>query len=79
MDTRTKKAQPTADIKKIVGLQVKRLRVEAQMSQESLAEQCDIFRTYLSRIENGKANPSITVVAALASALKVSVTELFNE
>jgi transcriptional regulator with XRE-family HTH domain len=78
MVTKTKKAQ-TADIKEVVGVQVKRLRAEAKMSQKVLAEQCDIFRTYLSRIETGAANPTITVVAALALALNVPVIELFKE
>ena len=79
MNSKAKKAQLKADILEVVGAQVRRLRKEAATSQQDLAGQCDIFRTYLSRIENGTANPTVTVVAALASALKVPVTELFQE
>jgi transcriptional regulator with XRE-family HTH domain len=79
MDARTKQAKLTADIKKVVGVQVRRLRVDAKMSQQELAEKCDIFRTYLSRIENGTANPTITVMAALAVAFKVEIAELFKK
>jgi transcriptional regulator with XRE-family HTH domain len=79
MVTKTKMAQSTADIREVVGVQVKRLRAEAKMSQKELAEQSDIFRTYLSRLENGFANPTVTVLAGLASALKVPVIELFKE
>jgi transcriptional regulator with XRE-family HTH domain len=79
MDTRTKKTQPTTDIKEVVGLQVRRLRAEAAMTQRDLADQCKIFRTYLSRIENGTANPTVTVVPTLASALKVPIAELLKE
>jgi transcriptional regulator with XRE-family HTH domain len=78
MKTRTKKAQPTTDIKEVVGVQVRRLRAEAAITQKDLADQCNIFRTYLSRIENGTANPTVTVVAALASALNVPITELLK-
>jgi transcriptional regulator with XRE-family HTH domain len=43
-----------------------------------LADQCGIFRTYLSRIENGTANPTITVLASLAVALNVEIQELIK-
>ena len=79
MNSATKKDQLKTDILEVVGLQVRRLRNDAAISQQDLAGQCDIFRTYLSRIENGAANPTLTVVAALASAPKVPVTELFKE
>ncbi len=77
MNSKTKKAEFRADLLEVVGAQVRRLRKEAAISQQELAGQCDIFRTYLSRIENGTANPTLTVVAALASALKVPVADLF--
>jgi transcriptional regulator with XRE-family HTH domain len=77
MNSKAKKAEFRANLLEVVGAQVRRLRKEAAISQQELAGQCDIFRTYLSRIENGTANPTITVVATLASALKVRVADLF--
>jgi transcriptional regulator with XRE-family HTH domain len=77
MNSKAKKAEFRADLLEVVGAQVRRLRKDAAISQQELAGQCDIFRTYLSRIENGTANPTITVVAKLASALKVRVADLF--
>jgi transcriptional regulator with XRE-family HTH domain len=79
MNTKPKKTQSTAYIKEVVGVQVRRLRVEAKMSQQELAERWDIFRTYLSRIENGIANHTITVMVAPAAALKVEIAGLFKE
>ncbi|MFY8044694.1 MAG: helix-turn-helix domain-containing protein, partial [Rhodoferax sp.] len=38
------------------------LRLESQLTQEVLAERCGIFRTYLSRIESGVANPTLVVL-----------------
>ena len=57
--------------KNIVGLKVRALRKSAGLSQEVLAERCGIFRTYLSRIESGAANPSLVVLVTLANALGV--------
>ena len=67
-----------ADFKKVLGMRVSRLRHGAGMTQDALAERCGIYRTYLSRIEAGTANPTIVVVAALASALKVPLDSLFH-
>jgi transcriptional regulator with XRE-family HTH domain len=55
----------------IVGEKVRALRRSAGLSQESLAQRCGIFRTYLSRIESGAANPSLVVLVTLAAALEV--------
>ncbi len=54
-----------------VGSKVRSLRVKAALSQEVLSERCGIFRTYLSRIESGSANPSLVVLVSLAHALQV--------
>jgi transcriptional regulator with XRE-family HTH domain len=62
-----------------LGLIHRCLRSESSLTQQALAEKCNIFRTYLSRIENGSANPTITVVSDLASVLNVEVAELFKE
>jgi DNA-binding XRE family transcriptional regulator len=64
------------NFKSVVGLRVRRLRLQAQLTQEELAERCGIFRTYLSRIENGSANPTLVVLVALADCLCVEPHEL---
>lgn len=51
------------------GMRVKELRERQGMTQENLADTANLFRTYLSRIETGVANPSLTVIHALAQAL----------
>ena len=57
--------------KNIVGEKIRTLRKSAGLSQEVLAQRCSIFRTYLSRIESGAANPSLVVLVTLANALDV--------
>lgn len=70
---------PKVDVKAVIGRQVKRLRQESGATQDELAERCGIYRTYLSRIEGGMANPTVTVLAALAIALGVEIQDLFRE
>ncbi len=50
---------------------VRYFRQRKNITQEALAEQCGIYRTYMSRIETGRCNPSLTVMVALAVALDV--------
>jgi transcriptional regulator with XRE-family HTH domain len=50
----------------------------AGLTQEDLAEHCGLFRTYMSRIENGRANPTLTMIHALAASLEVPVQALFD-
>lgn len=57
--------------KDVVGEKIRSLRKSAGLSQEVLADRCGIFRTYLSRIESGAANPSLVVLVTLAKALDV--------
>ena len=65
--------------KLIVGKRIKLLRQELDLSQEVLAERCGIYRTYLSRIESGSANPTLLVLVALADSLEVSPAQLMMD
>jgi len=67
------------DIKKIFGENLKRLRLEKGISQESLALSADLDRTYIPSIEKGERNVSITVVEKLANALNVNISEFFKD
>jgi transcriptional regulator with XRE-family HTH domain len=60
------------------GARIRELRLAAGLTQEDLAERCGLFRTYLSQIENGRANPTLTMIHALATSLAVSVPALFT-
>lgn len=61
------------------GSRVRQLRLAAEMTQEDLAHRCGLFRTYMSRIETGAANPTLTMIHALASSLRVPVSSLFDD
>jgi transcriptional regulator with XRE-family HTH domain len=57
---------------------VRELRLAGGLTQDDLAERCGLFRTYLSRIETGRANPTLTMIHALAASLGVPVIGLFG-
>lgn len=61
------------------GARVRDLRLARELTQEDLAEHCGLFRTYMSRIETGNANPTLTMIWALAGALGVNVADLFPD
>jgi len=64
------------DIRRQVGLNVQRFRRERGLSQEGLAFEAEIHRTYISGVERGVRNITITVVAKIAAALKVMPHQL---
>jgi transcriptional regulator with XRE-family HTH domain len=67
------------DIKKKFGKRVKALRIEKGWSQEKLALNADLDRTYIPSIEKGERNVSITVIEKISKALKINIKHLFDE
>ena len=57
---------------------LKRLRSERGLSQERLALESNVDRTYVSKIERGIGNPSLEVLVRLAGRLEVKVFDLFQ-
>ena len=66
------------DIRVRFGRNVRHIRRERGLSQEALAEEAGIHRTYVSDVERGARNPTITVVQKLAIALNVAAGELLD-
>lgn len=48
------------------------------MSQADLAEKANLTRVYVTRLEAGQQDPSLSTINALAKALGVPVTELLG-
>jgi transcriptional regulator with XRE-family HTH domain len=66
------------DIRRRLGTNLRRLRTERGWSQEDFADRAGIHRTYVSGIERGERNPTITVVERLAKAMGVDAGELLG-
>lgn len=67
------------DIRRLVGKNLRRLRLERGLSQEALAHDADIAPSFLSQIENGKRSPTITTLQTLATTLRTQIVELFAD
>jgi transcriptional regulator with XRE-family HTH domain len=61
----------------LVARNLRRLRVKRSLSQEALAGDAGIDRTYVSRLERGLENPTIAILEQLADALGSSIVEFF--
>ncbi len=67
------------NLQQIFGEIIKKLRLEKNLSQETLAFDANIDRTYISDIEKGERNISIQVAYKLAIALQISFSELIEK
>ncbi|HFK1753493.1 MULTISPECIES: helix-turn-helix transcriptional regulator [Bacillus cereus group] len=54
------------------------LRKEKLISQEKLAEQVGLSRTYISEIENNKKQPNVKLAIKIAKVLGTSVESIFG-
>jgi transcriptional regulator with XRE-family HTH domain len=59
----------------LVARNIRRLRVERNLSQEALAADAGIDRTYVSRLERGLENPTVALLEQLADDLGVTIIE----
>lgn len=66
------------DIKGKIGTRIKDLRLKRKLSQEKFSHLCELDRTYIASIENGKRNVSIVNIQKIAEALGVSLAEFFK-
>ena len=64
--------------RELVAWNVRRLRVERDLSAEALANQSGVDRVYVSRIERAQANATVDILERLASALEVEIADFFS-
>ena len=67
------------DVRKRVGLNLKKFRKELGLSQEEFAFKAELHRTYISGIERGVRNPTVLVLEGIAQALGVPTSRLLKE
>ena len=76
MQRRPRQIQPTDLKAKAVGVVVRELREQAGHSQERLSNECGFDRTYISRVERGIINPTVSRLWRIADALKTPLSQL---
>ncbi|HET6203379.1 MAG TPA: helix-turn-helix transcriptional regulator [Planctomycetota bacterium] len=70
--------EPRRDLLAAFGRAIRRARRARGLSQEVLGFEAELDRTYVSGVERGVRNPTVRVVARLASALGVRPSTLFR-
>lgn len=63
---------------KKLGENLRKLRIKAKMSQGILAKKLGVDRAYISNIENGRMNPTLSTLEKISKALGVSSSELLK-
>lgn len=62
----------------IIGLLIRRLRAESGLSQEKLAFEADVDRTYISMLERGKRGVTVNTLLKLTRALNVDIVDFIK-
>ncbi len=70
---------PTVSVQQVLAANLRRLRIARHLSLSELARATQMSKATLSGVESGRSNPTVETLAALAGALRVSVTELLEE
>lgn len=65
-------------LKQIIGKTVKAIRIKHGLSQEDLAHECGVDRSYISMIEVGRNEPSVTKIFDLCKGLKIKPSDFFK-
>ena len=60
-----------------LGKEILRIRKEKNLSQDDLAVNSNLDRSYLAEVEEGKANPSLKVLCKITSGLNIRLYKLF--
>lgn len=66
------------DAGRIVSRNIRRIRVERGLSQEGLAAEADIDRTYVSQLERELKNPTVALLEKVAKALGCDIRDFFD-
>lgn len=72
-------AADTEATKQILAANVKALRSGVGISQEALALEADVDRTYVSQIERAVGNPSLAILCRLAAVLGVDAWQMLRD
>ena len=71
--------RPSPELTQILAVNLRSLRNDKNMSQESLADRCGLHRTYVGSVERGERNVTLSTLETLARALSVTVPDLLTK
>lgn len=67
------------DIITKIGLRIKEIRTEKELTQEAVAFKAEIDRTFMNHVENGRRNVSVQSLEKIITGLDVSFKEFFGD
>ncbi len=67
------------NIRMEIAQSIRTLREQRELSQEQLAFDAEIDRTYVSQLERGTCNPSLKILYKVATVLGVNVADLLRQ
>ena len=62
-----------------IGNKIKQLRLQCDLTQEELANRCELTKGYISQLENELTSPSIATLMDILSALGTNLKDFFSE
>lgn len=65
------------DLQIKLGEKIRTIRLQRKMTQNDLAIACDFEKASMSRIESGRANPTVRTLNKISKALEIKIGELF--
>lgn len=77
--TEKKQRKPTSKTRKVLADNIRLFRIQNELSQEELADLCDLHRTYIGSVERGERNVTLATLELLSKALNTSIPDLLTE
>ncbi len=71
--------EPSQKLTQILSKNIRAFRRSKGLSQEELAEMCNLHRTYIGSVERGERNVTLSTLEVIADTLGISVPELLTE
>lgn len=71
--------KPSQTLTQILADNIRAFRQARNLSQEELADMCNLHRTYVGSVERGERNVTLSTLEAFSAALGVSVPELLTK
>ena len=68
-----------SETSKLIGQRIRNYRTQRKLSQEKLAELSGCHPTYIGQVERGEKNATLESVEKIASALNISLSQLFEK
>lgn len=66
-------------VKMVIGEKIRDLRLSCELTQEELADRCELTKGYISQLENDLTSPSISTLIDILSALGTNLKEFFSD